>query len=99
MVRVPAALDDKSTFDGLSEAQQQVLLDAAARAEAFYLEEAGRADARATEVFRENGVEIAAMTDADFQAWCEVALRSSYPAFVAETPTGRELLDMALAVE
>jgi len=39
------------------------------------------------------------MTEADFNAWRDVAATSSYPAFVAETPDGQKLLDMALSVE
>jgi TRAP-type C4-dicarboxylate transport system substrate-binding protein len=92
-------LMNKATFESLSEPQQQALLDAAAKAEAFYLEEAKRADAAATEVFRENGVEIAEMSDADFAAWREIATTSSYASFVAETPGGQELLDLAFAVD
>ena len=39
------------------------------------------------------------MTEADFNAWREVAAASSYPAFVEETPDGQRLLDLALSVE
>jgi len=92
-------LMNRTTFENLDEAQQQALLDGAAKAEAYYLEQAKAADARATEVFRDNGVEIAEMTEADFDAWREVAAGSSYQSFVEETPNGQELLDMALAVE
>lgn len=92
-------LMNKTTFDNLSEEQQQALTDAAAKAEAFYLEEAKKADANARRVFEENGVEIAEMTEEDFKAWQEVAKNSSYKAFVENTPNGQELLDMALSVE
>ncbi|MGF1553870.1 MAG: TRAP transporter substrate-binding protein DctP [Paracoccaceae bacterium] len=92
-------LMNKSTFEGLTEEQQQALMDAAEKAEAFYLDEAKAADARAAEVFKENGVEIAEMTEEDFQAWQEVARNSSYEAFVENTPDGQAILDMALSVE
>jgi TRAP-type C4-dicarboxylate transport system substrate-binding protein len=89
----------KSTFDGLNDAQKAALRAAAAKAEAFYLEQAKLADAAATQTFRDAGVEIAEMTQADFDAWLEVAQRSSFPSFVEGTPDGQRLLDMALAVE
>ncbi|WP_428650835.1 TRAP transporter substrate-binding protein DctP [Roseibium sp.] len=92
-------LINKSTFEGLNEAQQNALLAASKKAEAFYLEEAKKEDAASAEVFRQNGVEIAAMTQADFDAWRELAKTTSYKAFVADTPNGQQLLDMALAVE
>lgn len=92
-------LMNKSTFDGLNEEQQQALLNAAEKAEAYYLEEAKKEDAASVEVFREAGVEIAEMTDEDFQAWQEAARESAYASFIEEVPNGQELLDLALAVE
>lgn len=89
----------KSTFDDLNEEQQAALTAAAEKATQMYLEEAKAADAAAAQTFRDAGVEVIEMTEADFDAWREVAARSSYPAFVEETPNGQELLDMALSVE
>ncbi len=92
-------LINKSTYDGLTEAQQEALMAGAAKAEAFYLEEAKKQDGESAEVFAEAGVEIAAMTEEEFNAWRALAQETSYKAFVDETPGGQELLDMALAVE
>lgn len=90
---------NKSTFDALDEAQQQALLDASEKAEAFYLEEAKLQDAASADVFREAGVEIAEMTEADFDAWRELAQETSYAEFVASVDGGQALLDKALSVE
>mgnify|MGYP001815203510 FL=1 len=92
-------LMNKSTFEGLTAEQQDALLAASAKAEAFYLEEAKNEDAASAQVFADNGVEIADMTQADFDAWRELAKTTSYAAFVADVPDGQALLDMALAVE
>ena len=92
-------LMNKTTFEGLTEEQQQALLDASEKAEAFYLEEAKKQDAASVEVYKEAGVEIAEMTQEEFDAWRELAKETSYKAFVEEVPDGQELLDMALAVE
>ena len=92
-------LINKSTFDGLSDAQKAALLAAAEKAEAFYLEEAKKGDAEAAKVFADAGVTIAEMTPADFEAWRAVAKDSAYKAFVEETPNGQALLDLALSVE
>ncbi|KZM49051.1 ABC transporter substrate-binding protein [Labrenzia sp. OB1] len=91
-------LMNKSTFDGLTEDQQKALLAASEKAQAFYLEEAKKEDAASAEVFRDNDVEIAAMTEADFEAWRALAKETSYKAFVEETPNGQQLLDLALSV-
>ena len=92
-------LMNKPTFDDLNEAQQAALLDASAKAQAYYLEEAKKEDAASVKVFEEAGVEIAHMSSEDFDAWRAVAQESSYSAFVADVPNGQELLDLALAVE
>ncbi|MEO0749802.1 MAG: TRAP transporter substrate-binding protein DctP [Pseudomonadota bacterium] len=92
-------LMNKSTFEGLTDAQQGALLAAAAKAEAYYLEEAKKQDAASVEVFQDAGVEIAQMTAEDFAAWQDLAQETSYKAFVDSVPDGQELLDMALAVE
>ncbi|MFK7763618.1 MAG: TRAP transporter substrate-binding protein DctP [Roseobacter sp.] len=92
-------LMNKSTFDGLSEEQQTVLLAASAKAESYYLEEAKKQDAASVEVFKGAGVEIASMTAEDFEAWRAIAKETSYKAFLSDVPDGQELLDMAFAVE
>ncbi|MEM7507966.1 MAG: TRAP transporter substrate-binding protein DctP [Pseudomonadota bacterium] len=92
-------LMNKSTFDGLTEGQQKAIMDGAAKATAFYLEEAKSADAAAAKTFADAGVEIANMSLEDFQAWREIAKGSSYKTFVESTPDGQRLLDMALEVE
>ncbi len=92
-------LINKSTFDGLTEEQQQALLDGAAKAEEFYLEEAKKEDAASRDVFAEAGVEIAEMSEEDFDAWRALAQETSYKAFIEDTPGGQELLDLALSVE
>ena len=92
-------LMNKAKFESLTEDQQKALLAASEKAQAFYLEEAKKEDAASAEVFRENGVEIAEMTAADFDAWRALAKETSYKAFVEETPNGQQLLDLAFAVE
>jgi len=89
----------KSTFEGLTEAQQAALLEGAAKAEAFYLEQAKKEDAASVEAFKANGVEIATMTQAQFDAWRAIAAETSYKAFKENTPGGDKLLDLALSVE
>jgi TRAP-type transport system periplasmic protein len=92
-------LMSKRTWDGLSEEQQEALRAAAEKAEAFYAEEAAREDAEAVEVFERAGVEIAYMTEADYEAWMDLAQETAFANYVASTPNGQELLDMALSVE
>jgi TRAP-type transport system periplasmic protein len=92
-------LMNKSTFEGLDDAQQAALLNAAEKAEAFYLDEAKKQDENSVEVFQEAGVEIAQMTPADFEAWRALAKETSYKKFVSDVEGGQELLDLALSVQ
>ncbi|MBY6136729.1 TRAP transporter substrate-binding protein DctP [Nocardioides marinus] len=92
-------LMNKSTFDGLTEDQQNALRAAAEKAQAYYLEEAKKQDAASAEVFAEAGVEIAEMSAEDFEAWRKLAMETSYKKFVEEVADGQKLLDLALAVE
>ncbi len=92
-------LMNKSTFDGLTEDQQNALRAAAEKAQAYYLEEAKKQDAASAEVFAEAGVEIAGMSAEDFEAWRKLAMETSYKKFVEEVADGQKLLDLALAVE
>ncbi len=92
-------LMNKSKFESLNADQQAALMDAAAKAEAFYLEEAKKQDAASEKVFRDAGVEIATMTQDDFEAWRALAQETSYKKFIEDVSDGQELLDMALAVE
>ena len=92
-------LINKSTFDGLNDAQKAALRAASAKAEAFYLEEAKLADAAAAKAFADAGVQVAEMTQADFDAWLAVAKESSFKSFVESAPDGQKLLDMALSVQ
>ena len=92
-------LINKSMFEGLSKAQQNAILAAAAKAESFYLAEAKKQDAASVKVFKEAGVKIAQMTAEDFAAWQAIAQDTSYKNFVESVPNGQALLDLALAVE
>jgi TRAP-type C4-dicarboxylate transport system substrate-binding protein len=92
-------LMNKSTFESLTPEQQAALRAAAAKAQAFYLAEAKKADEASAAKFREAGVEVVEMSPADFDAWRNVAMESSYKKFAEETEGGQRLLDMALSVE
>ena len=90
---------NKSKFESLTAEQQEALLAAAAKAEAYYLEEAKKQDGAARDTFAENGVEIAEMSKEEFDAWRAIAQETAYKAFLEGSPEGQKLLDLALAVE
>ncbi|WP_413208108.1 TRAP transporter substrate-binding protein DctP [Rhodospirillum sp. A1_3_36] len=92
-------LMSKKSYDGLNDAQKAALAAAAAKAEAYYSEEAAKQDAESVKVFKDAGVEIADLTAEDFAAWQEIAKKTSYKSFADSVEGGQELLDMALSVK
>lgn len=90
---------NKSTYEKLNDAQRAALDAAAAKAEAYYLEEAKKEDAASVEVFQKAGVEIRYMTQEEFAQWRELAKTSAYSDFVGSVKDGQALLDKAFAVE
>ncbi len=92
-------LMNKTAYEELTDAQRAALDAAAEKAEAYYLAEAKKQDAASVESFQKAGVEIAYMSQEEFQAWRDIAQTTSYANFVESTPNGQALLDMALAVE
>ena len=62
-------LMNKSAYDDLDDKQKAALDEAAAKAQAFYLDEAKKQDAQSVEAFKKAGVEIKEMTADEFKAW------------------------------
>lgn len=92
-------LMNKSTYEGLSEAQRTALDAGAAKAQVFYLTEAKKKDAQSATVFEKAGVKVTYMSSDDFESWRSLAKETSYKTFAERTPGGQELLDLALSVK
>ena len=86
-------------FDKLTPEQQKVFLAAGKKAEQFAYEEGKKADQKLVEAYKKAGVEVVYMDGNQFNAWRDVAQRSSYKSFVERVKGGQELLDLALSVE
>ncbi len=65
----------KTSFDRLSEEQQQALMEARQKAEDFFAEEAENLDEERVEVYREAGVEVVEMSQENCDPWLEIARR------------------------
>jgi TRAP-type C4-dicarboxylate transport system substrate-binding protein len=89
----------RQTWERLTEPQRTALRAAGKKAEAYFADAGRRQDEQAEKVFRDNGVEVVHLDDAQVAAWKAIAEESSYRVFAEEVPGGRELIDSALAVE
>ena len=92
-------LMSKQSFDALNSKQQKAILKAGKKAEKFMTKEAAGLDTTFEETYKNAGVELAYMTEDDFNAWVEIAKKSSHKAFADKVSGGQRLIDMALSVK
>ncbi|MGB8041821.1 MAG: TRAP transporter substrate-binding protein DctP, partial [Pseudolabrys sp.] len=92
-------LMSKKSFDKLDKKQQDAVIAAGKKAQAYY---EGRADAvnkEAIKAFEDHKVKVVTLSDSDYQAWLDVAKKSAYAQFAKDVPNGQKLIDEALAVK
>lgn len=94
----PVLISEQS-WNKLNEEQQAALTAAGEKAEAYFAKEAAGLDQKLVDVFKENGVEVVQMSPENYQAWLDIAKKSSYKTFAENVPNGQALIDAALAVE
>ena len=92
-------LMSKKSFDKLSKKQQDAVVAAGKKAQAYYEGKADEVNKDAIKAFEDHNVKVVTLTDADYQAWLEVAKKSSYAGFAKDVPNGQKLIDEALAVK
>jgi TRAP-type C4-dicarboxylate transport system substrate-binding protein len=94
----PILMSEKS-FNKLNEKQKEALLAAGKKAEQFMAKEAANLDIKMEKIFKEKGVQIAYMTEADYKAWLAIAKATSYKKFAEKVKDGDKLIAKALAVK
>lgn len=92
-------LMSKKSFNRLNKKQQQALLAAGKKSEAYFAKEAKGLDDEMVKVFKKNNVEVVTLTPAEYNQWIEVAKKSSYVEFAKDVPDGQKLIDAALSVK
>ena len=92
-------LISKRAWDKLNPAQQNAMMAAAKKSEAYFAAESKSLDDKMVEAFKKAKVEVVTMTAAEADAWRAVAQRTSYKAFADKVPGGKELIDKALSVK
>ncbi|HEX3059550.1 MAG TPA: TRAP transporter substrate-binding protein DctP, partial [Usitatibacter sp.] len=89
----------KRSFDKLDKKQQDVLVTAGKKAQAFYESRADAVNEEAVKAFRDHQKKVVTLSDADYNAWLDVARKSSYARFAQDVPNGQQLIDAALSVK
>jgi TRAP-type C4-dicarboxylate transport system substrate-binding protein len=92
-------LMSKKSFDKLNKKQQDALMKAGKKSEEFFQKASKGLDDKLVKVFKEHNVEVINMTPEEYNAWLDVAKKSSYAEFAKTVPDGKKLIDEALAVK
>jgi TRAP-type C4-dicarboxylate transport system substrate-binding protein len=69
------------------------------KAQAYYEGKADAVNKEAIKAFEDHKVKVVTLSDADYQAWLDVAKKSSYAKFATDVPNGQKLIDEALSVK
>jgi TRAP-type C4-dicarboxylate transport system substrate-binding protein len=93
------ALMSKKSFDKLNKAQQDVVIAAGKKAQAYYEGKAEAVNKEAIKAFEDHKVKVVTLSNADYQVWLDLAKTSSYARFAKDVPNGQKLIDEALAVK
>jgi TRAP-type transport system periplasmic protein len=92
-------LMSKKSFDKLNKQQQDTIIAAGKKAQEYFESKADSINKEAIKAFEDHKVKVVTLSDADYQAWLEVAKKSSYAQFAKDVPNGQKLIDEALAVK
>jgi len=92
-------LMSKKSFDKLDKKQQDVLVQAGKKAQKYYEDKAESVDAATIKAYKDHGVEVRTLTDAQYDQWMDLARKSSYVEFSKDVPDGKKLIDEALSVK
>ena len=92
-------LMSKKSFERLNKKQQEVLVNAGRKAQAFFAKETKGLDDKMVKTFKDHKVEVVTLTPAEYDAWIKIAQQSSYAGFAKEVPDGKKLIDAALSVK
>ena len=93
------ALMSKRSFDRLNKQQQEAIIKAGKKAQAYFEGKADAVNNEAIKAFQDHNVKVVTLTDNDYNVWLELAKKSSYVKFDKEVPGGQKLIDGALSVK
>jgi TRAP-type C4-dicarboxylate transport system substrate-binding protein len=89
----------KKTFNRLDKKQQDALIKAGKKAQAYYEGKADKVNEEAIKAFQDHKVKVITLSDAEYNEWLAVARKSAYARFAKDVPNGQKLIDEALSVK
>ena len=92
-------LVSKKSFNALNDKQKKALLAAGKKAEDYMFGQVAALDKKMEDTYKAKGVKLAYMTEKDYNAWLEIAKKTSFKEFSEKVPSGASLIEKALAVK
>lgn len=92
-------LMSKISFNKLNKAQQAVIVKAGKDAQTFYEGKAAAVNDETIKDFKTHNVKVVTLDNAQYDAWIDLAKKSSYKKFEQDVSNGQKLIDEALAVK
>jgi len=92
-------LMSKKSFNRLDKKQQDVIIAAGKKAQAYYEGKADAMNEETLKAFRDNNSKVVTLSDEEYKLWLDEAKKTSYEQFAKRVPNGQKLIDEALSVK
>ena len=92
-------LMSKKNFDKLNKKQQDAVVAAGKKAQAYYEGKAEAVNDETIKQFKDHKDNVVSLTNDEYDAWMALAKKSSFAKFAKDVPNGQKLIDEALAVK
>jgi TRAP-type transport system periplasmic protein len=89
----------KAAWDKLTPAQRKIFEDAADKSDAFFAAGQREAVTRMVDAYTKAGAKVHALTKPEFEAWIDLAKKTSWPEFAAKSADAKQLLELISAVK
>lgn len=89
----------KSAWDKLTPAQKKIFEEAANKSDEFFAAGQREAVKRMEEAYVKAGAKVRALSKAEFDAWIDLAKKTSWPEFSAKSADAKELLELIAKVK
>jgi TRAP-type C4-dicarboxylate transport system substrate-binding protein len=92
-------LMSKKSFNKLDKKQQDAVIAAGKKAQAYYEGKADAMNEETLKAFRDHNSKVVTLSDDEYNLWIAEAKKTSYEKFAKSVPNGQKLIDEALAVK
>jgi TRAP-type C4-dicarboxylate transport system substrate-binding protein len=89
----------KAAWDKLTPAQKKIFEEAADKSDAYFAGLQRDAVKNMVDAYTKAGAKVRALTKGEFDAWIELAKKTSWPEFTAKSADAKQLLDLVTAVK